>query len=422
MFTNRNSKKDFVVNGINQLSAEACHVSIATAFFTDSKPIKEMLERGCKVRMIVRLGFPTSPIALKQCLGFDGCLVRYVSDTSFHPKIYIFGENGAIVGSANLTNAALFTNQEVSLKVDPSDDRFDELKTLFEEYWQQAAVLTDDIINKYNAAISTYEKNIFSKFDEINKNIREAVGTISIDNIQRDKRKKSKEEIFSEDYRKSYQETVESFNNLMEIYLKAGPRRTTERELPLRLEIDSFISYVRDNHIPGDSYLDEPLRIGKDQVHFITPFIKEWRESEYKWLDEHIIPYTYPRIKKVFKNSETLINSSDEDLYNALITCHAFENRFRFFKGGAVTQKKVFFEKNDFNEIREILNYLVFGSGDDVNRMATCIFHPDYAIAGFGRSCVQELIGWVGDKNLPVINGRTTKVLRYFGYDVRQIS
>ena len=94
----------------------------------------------------------------------------------------------------------------------------------------------------------------------------------------------------------------------------------------------------------------------------------------------------------------------------------------RFYKGGAPTQKKVFFEENEIPEVKDILNYLVFSNEDIIQRMATCIFHPEYHIAGFGRSCIQELIGWVGDKDLPVINGRTTKVLRYLGYDVKQIS
>lgn len=39
----------------------------------------------------------------------------------------------------------------------------------------------------------------------------------------------------------------------------------------------------------------------------------------------------------------------------------------------------------------------------------------------FGQSNVQELIGWINKENLPVINDRTTKVLRYFGFDVRQL-
>jgi hypothetical protein len=39
----------------------------------------------------------------------------------------------------------------------------------------------------------------------------------------------------------------------------------------------------------------------------------------------------------------------------------------------------------------------------------------------FGTANVQELVGWDNKEDFPVINGRTTKVLRYFGLDVRQM-
>jgi HKD family nuclease len=182
MFTNRNSKKDFVINGFNQLSKEACHISIATAFFTDIKPLKDMIVRGCKIRMVVRLGFPTSTTALRECLKLECCLVRFVTDKSFHPKIYIFGDNGAIVGSANLTNAALWTNQEVALKVESSDERFDELKSLFEEYWAQSFVLTNEILDIYDKTVSEFENKIVAEADRMNSMILEKIGKVSIVN------------------------------------------------------------------------------------------------------------------------------------------------------------------------------------------------------------------------------------------------
>lgn len=59
--------------------------------------------------------------------------------------------------------------------------------------------------------------------------------------------------------------------------------------------------------------------------------------------------------------------------------------------------------------------------GDIVKRMSDLIFCSDYKLNIFGQANVQELIGWINRENLPVVNGRTTKVLRYFGFDVRQL-
>ena len=47
--------------------------------------------------------------------------------------------------------------------------------------------------------------------------------------------------------------------------------------------------------------------------------------------------------------------------------------------------------------------------------MADLIYSPEYRLA-------QELVGWLNTQDLPVINGRTTKVLRYFGLNVQQLS
>lgn len=57
-----------------------------------------------------------------------------------------------------------------------------------------------------------------------------------------------------------------------------------------------------------------------------------------------------------------------------------------------------------------------------IERMANMIYNEDYWLSEFGQSNVQELIGWRNREELPVINGRTTKILRFFGAKVRQIA
>ena len=79
-------------------------------------------------------------------------------------------------------------------------------------------------------------------------------------------------------------------------------------------------------------------------------------------------------------------------------------------------------EINDGKQIRESLSYLVFGEGDVIERMANLIFQPKYKLNEFGQANVQELLGWCNKEEIPVINGRTTKILRYFGFDIRQLS
>lgn len=53
--------------------------------------------------------------------------------------------------------------------------------------------------------------------------------------------------------------------------------------------------------------------------------------------------------------------------------------------------------------------------------MCNLIYDSDYELAEFGSANVQEMVGWVNREELPVVNGRTTKVLRFYGFDVRQV-
>jgi hypothetical protein len=117
-----------------------------------------------------------------------------------------------------------------------------------------------------------------------------------------------------------------------------------------------------------------------------------------------------------------VVKASDDDLFDALCTLHSFHDRLRFFDGGIPTWKKAFLAANPPKRVRASLSYLVFGEGDVIERMANMIYGEDYKLNEFGQSNVQELTGWRNKEELPVINGRTTKVLRFFGSKVRQIA
>ena len=94
---------------------------------------------------------------------------------------------------------------------------------------------------------------------------------------------------------------------------------------------------------------------------------------------------------------------------------------FVFFDGGLSTWKKEFPKFNTPEKIRNSLVYLVFGSDDVEMRKANVIYDSRYKISEFGPANVQELIGWCNREELPIINGRTTKVLKFLGSNVRQL-
>lgn len=56
LYANRNSHQDFMHNAIESLSNTPSNVYIAVAFFTEESVVEQLVHKGCKVRLIVRLG------------------------------------------------------------------------------------------------------------------------------------------------------------------------------------------------------------------------------------------------------------------------------------------------------------------------------------------------------------------------------
>jgi hypothetical protein len=86
--------------------------------------------------------------------------------------------------------------------------------------------------------------------------------------------------------------------------------------------------------------------------------------------------------------------------------------------GGHETHIKEFKDSKDLRQVWKVLIYLLHGKDDYVTRMGNCIFDPEYKLNQFGRSAVQELLGWVNKQEIPICNGRSVKALRYLGYSV----
>ncbi|MCX7257432.1 MAG: phospholipase D-like domain-containing protein [Polaromonas sp.] len=420
VFANRTDKKDFVVNEIERLGVPDRDIYIAVAFFTESSVIKRLIEKKCRVQMVVRLGFPTSPRALEEVMALPGVQLRVYTARSFHPKLYIFGDEVALVGSANLTHAAIWSNQEVVVRVDAEDDRFAELASVFDDYWDGAEVPTAAQLKLYKELYVKFEK-YDDAADAIARDAAEKLGNTAPANINRGEKKRGTQSLFLSHFGKAYQEGVAAFEVVRKVYQASGYRKVDEADIPLRLEIDSFISFVREKEATGESWELAPLRTPVEQELLIQNLIERWKATEWSYFEDKIVGETYPRLKRVFASRESIMAADDGDLFDGLATLHSFHDRYRFFNGGLPSWRKAFPTYNDPKRTRETLVYLVFGEGDIVERMANVIFDPRYKLQEFGKANVQELVGWCNQEELPIINGRTTKVLRFFGSKVVQV-
>jgi hypothetical protein len=420
LFANRSAHRDFVTNELQRRGADGCDVFIAVAFFTEADVVQTFLDNGCNVLLIVQLGFPTSPAALDRVTRHPNLKLRVYSARTFHPKLYIFGNEVALVGSANLTNAAITSNQEVMVSVPAQDERFAELAAIFQEYWDDAEVPTAEKLKLYRELYREYERHE-DTVEMLARQAAEKLGNTSPANIDRGKKNPTKQSLFLSQYRRTYQEGVAAFNVVRRVYEASGYRKASDDQIPLRLEIDSFISFVRERVAVGESWAEAPYRTPTEQEPVIRALIGRWEKTPWPHFEDKIIRQNYPRLRRVFASRDSVMATDDGELFDALSTLHSFHERLRFFDGGLETWREVFRKSNDPQRARESLVYLVFGQGDTVERMANLIYDPRYKLDQFGENNVQELIGWCNQEELPILNGRTTKVLRFLGSRVRQV-
>jgi HKD family nuclease len=291
VFANRKLRSDFVISELQRRGVKDSDVLIAVAFFTEADVVTMLLDKGCKIRMVVRLGFPTSPTALDSIRHHENMSLRFYSSRSFHPKLYIFGDEVALVGSANLTHTAITSNQEVMVGIAGDDERFGELAGIFQNYWDEAEVLTDDKLRTYAQAYKKFE-GFESAADKLAREVADALGNTAPANIDRGDKKRSKQSLFLDNYRKTYQEAVRAFGVVRRAYEATGYRKTAEADIPLRLEIDSFISFVRDTETTGDSWGAGPLRNESEQAAFIQRIVEKWKVRKWPHFEDKIVGET----------------------------------------------------------------------------------------------------------------------------------
>lgn len=406
-----------VRSAFNEYATGAHRIALAAPFFSYSDILEEIGTANKTINLLVRLGPATSAEELRKAFHLPNVNIRYFTSPHFHSKIYIFGDNCALVGSANLTSSGMQSNREVAVTIFRENPDFDDIVSLFEWYWSEADVLDEPRLAKYCALWSSSRPSGSAETD-FEEQVKASFGDVLPSNgIQVGLPRPSSEKLYLEDYRRTYQIFLAAFKEVESAYKDDGRRQ--QSELPLRIEIDQFFSYVREKHGSGDGYLAAPLRMGEDRIAFIKELINAWFEQRWPWLDEHIVD-AYPQIVARFGTTQSIKDATIDEILDALEVCHAFNELLRFHLGGKPTVRKEFAELNDIKKIKKTITFLLHGKGPFVERMGSVIFDPEYKVAKFGRSVVQELLGWVNQENIPVCNGRTIKALRFIGFDIKE--
>ena len=151
---------------IRDLSEEAESIDIAVAFLShrgwlELKPsLSALLDRGGKLRLIVRRDRQqTSSEAVEEIFRLEDAQVAFgLTDTTFHPKDYLFHRDNALTvltSSANATYPGLTHNDEGGAVISHPDVRIDEAAqkaiAIFERRWANATPLTEALLAEYKA-------------------------------------------------------------------------------------------------------------------------------------------------------------------------------------------------------------------------------------------------------------------------------
>lgn len=158
------------------------------------------------------------------------------------------------------------------------------------------------------------------------------------------------------------------------------------------------------------------MRNGDDRKNFVKVTLDKWFDQRWSYLDDKL-PVQLPRLKPLY-SIDSIDKAAYEEIVDALDVCHSFHERQRYFAGGHATHLEEFKKSNDLKQVRRVIGYLLYGKDDYKTRMGNCIFAPEYKLNQFGRSAVQELLGWINKEGIPICNSRTVKALRYLGYEV----
>lgn len=403
---------------------------LAAPFFTTNDPIKALTDKGCDVRLIVRFSPITTPEALREALENPRVKVRYFTDAKFHTKLYII-DDIALVGSANLTDSGLKANRELSvlLKQD-QDEAFYALPGLFDELWNDAYVLNEEVLREYEKAFKSKEKPTHE--DAFEKFIHKFVKPAAPKSIVVGSDKKSKERAFIQGFRRKYDEIlVPSHNEILEVAQQHGFGRPEYAGQDPQIEMARFLGWLRLIQGSGDGWRETSLLSDpNDRAARIAKHVSVWQST-----DDTVKGDMYhasaeieniANIRSYLCDPNQLARLTFDELFRHLTGCHAFLERLRFASkdigenlSGLERLRIDFQERNTLEAVVRSVRYLLSGPGDAIERAYDCIY-GDYKLNGFGEACIMELLGW-GDAKRPPFNNRSIRGIRLLGFDVEYL-
>lgn len=408
--------RDFVVKVFSDLIGTSSSALLAAPYFTEVRPIIDAARNNTKIHLLIGLNGATRPEAVQAILAESSIAIRYLTHR-FHAKIYIF-ENAALIGSANLTDGGFLSNREAVVCLrDPQDAaRIEEAKVLFNDLWNSAKVLTPEAAKQFADA---WKNGIARTFD-FDAHIEAALGRAEPYSIAVASQKQSRERVFKDQLQRLvYEKYRPAFREVNDILERNNLRRVALRDIGLDNETNRFLNWVRLTHARGDaSWRDAPLRSLGERQNLIEAYGQEWKTTSADRVPPDYIAWLHS-VEAIFGDKAHIGAVNQDELTKGIMSLHAFTEQARHTRGGQANLAHTFWSLNpNFKHVRSVLQHLIHGSGDFVDRLHDLLYDSRYEILRFKKFCALELYGTLRPDDCPPVNGRMAKALRFLGFDV----
>lgn len=244
--------------------------------------------------------------------------------------------------------------------------------------------------------------------------LQEEIGDFKFDNITTVTNSKINKKLsYISDFKRKYQIFLDCYKKLTEMYISLLKKSNIDKkykDIPLKIEIDQFLNWVKENKIKkGEIY----NKINDNEIELKLEYLIKEYYYNYNIEDEYIKNYNKCR---GILNENKINEVNYDELYEALLFINAFRDRRRYFKNNSM-KEKFLNSNNSLENIIKTIKYLLYNSEQYYIKMANCIYNEDFKLQAFGESCVKELFGVMSDdENIPLCNDRVLKAMEYLGF------
>ncbi len=301
---------------------------------------------------------------------------------SLHAKVYIV-DDWCLITSANLTGTAFSRRYEIGTEVDGQE--FADSLELFNYWWESSTDIK--AVNKPSSSMVGYHDG--ASFSPKNK-----LPGYTQRNLSHDK----------------YQVVCDKYKEFAELYEAVTGRNTEMKDdgFTLYQEVDYLFNYLYHEHpdTPSknlDGVIKQNKKERKAKIRKYFKLLKEfYPQDKQEWrLERTEIVQQILDLSKI----DSITRDDVKEVLECLHCLHSYPiNKTKFLNP----------QNNNLKDIRKYWKMLLHSETLDFQVFAEVNSHLNF----FGKSSMQELVGWYWPDDYPIINKNSDNGMKFFGYDV----